>query len=141
MKRWIYSLVFSLVTMLSVAQVQAYELPKPKVIAVFFSAEWCPACKQLAPALEAARKEGGFNTKDILFVKLDLTDKASVHQSILLSSALGIVPFVQKQGGSTGYVALLGEDKTTELARFDRTATAADIVAVIEKQLAANAAK
>lgn len=141
MKRWLYSLVLGLVAVLSVAQAKAYELPKPKVIAVFFSAEWCPACKQLAPVLEEARKEGGFNTKDILFVKLDLTDKATIHQSILLASALGIAPFVQKQGSSTGYVALLGADKTTELARFDRTATAADIVAGIEKQLAAGAGK
>ncbi len=141
MKRWLYSLVLGLVAMLGVAQAQAYELPKPKVIAVFFSADWCPSCKQLAPVLEEARKVGEFDKKDILFVKLDLTDKATIHQSILLSSALGIAPFVQKQGSSTGYVALLSADKTTELARFDRTATAADIVAGVEKQLAAGAGK
>ena len=113
----------------------AYELPKPKLIAVFFSASWCSSCKILGPELDTARQQADLDKKDILFVKLDLSDKASIHQSILLSSALGIAPFVQKQGSSTGYVALLAADKTTELTRFDRSSKAQDISTMIEKNL------
>lgn len=141
MKAIFRTLVIAVLVMLTVGQALAYELPKPKLIAVFFSADWCPSCKILAPELAAARMKGELNKKDILFVTLDLTDKATIHQSILLSSALGIAPFVQKQGSSTGYVALLAANKTTELARFDRTAKADDMIAAITKHLGAGASK
>ena len=139
MKAMFRFLIVPLMLLHSGGQARAHELPKPILIAVFFSADWCPSCKILAPELLAARVKGELNKKDILFVKLDLTDKATIHQSILLSSALGIAPFVQKQGSSTGYVALLAGNKTTELARFDSTTKADDIIAAITKYLAASA--
>lgn len=113
----------------------AAELAAPKLYAVYFTAEWCPSCKVLGPNYAKAREEGKLDAKDVLFLKLDLTDKTSIHQSVLLASAVGIGPYVQKQGSSTGYVALLAADKTTELARFDRSTSSADIIAAIEKHL------
>jgi thiol-disulfide isomerase/thioredoxin len=113
----------------------ARELPSPKLIAVYFHADYCPNCKILGPTLAAARKEGALDTKPVLFVTLDLTRPESIHQSILNASALGIAPYVQKQGSGTGYVALLSADGKTELARFERTATTNDIITAITSQL------
>ena len=132
MKEILRGFVIAFLVLLTVGQALAYESPQPKLIAVFFSASWCPSCKILTPELDAARSKGALDSKDILFVTLDLSDKASIHQSILLASALGILPFVQKQGSSTGYVAVLAADKSTELARFDRTTKAEAIVQRLE---------
>ena len=114
----------------------AYTLPKAQVIAVYFYADWCPNCKLLTPEFEQARKDGDLDNKAILFVKMNLTDSSTIHQSILLAQALGIAPYVQQQGSATGYVALLTADTKKEIARFDRTSKAADIVAGVTKALA-----
>jgi thiol-disulfide isomerase/thioredoxin len=140
-KHILRALLVSFLVMLTVTQALAYELPKPKLLIVYFTADWCPNCKILSPILAEARSKGALDDKDVLFVDMNLTDKPSIHQSILLASALGIAPFVQKQGSATGYVALLAADKTTELARFDRSATAAEMIASVEKHLAAGAKK
>ena len=113
----------------------AYELPKAKIIAVYFYADWCPNCKILSPQLDQARKDGDLDNKPILFVKLNLTDAGTIHQSILLAQAIGMAPYMQQQGSSTGYVALLSADSKAEISRFDRTSKAADIVAGINKAL------
>ncbi|MBA4274844.1 MAG: hypothetical protein C0436_04235 [Alphaproteobacteria bacterium] len=118
----------------------ARPLPAPDVIAVYAYAEWCPNCKLISPALEKARKDGTFDTRNVLFVTLDLSDKARIHQSILHAQALGLGPYLQKQGSAVGYVALLDARTKTEIARFDRTADAAHIVSMLQEALASNRA-
>ena len=140
MKKLIASALMIL-ALLTIAQpAAAYELPKPKIIAVYFYADWCPNCKILSPLLDQARKEGDLDTKAILFVKLNLTDSSTIHQSILLAQGLGIAPYMQQQGSSTGYVALLSADTKKELVRFDRTSKPTDIIAGANKALGEPAA-
>ena len=115
----------------------AYELPKAKLIAVYFYADWCPNCKLLSPEFDKARKEDDLDNKPILFIKMNLTDSTTIHQSVMLAQALGLAPYVQQQGSSTGYVALITADTKKELVRFDRTSKAADITAAANKALAA----
>ena len=113
----------------------ARELPQPKLIAVYFYADWCVNCKPLAAAMKQARSEHQLDEKDILFITLDLTDKTRIHQSILQAQALGIGPFLQAQGSATGYVALLDAKTKKELARFDRESTSESIAATLIKYL------
>ena len=137
MRRLLQLLVLALALVSLTTPAQAVPpLPTPKLIAVYFWASWCPNCKLLSPVLDQARETGALDHQDVLFVKLDLSDKASIHQSVLLASALGIAPFVQAQGSATGYVAILGPDKKTELKRFDRTNSAEEIRGFISKTLA-----
>jgi hypothetical protein len=89
----------------------------------------------LSPKLDEARRLGGLDEKPVLFVKLNLTDKPSIQQSILLAQALGIGDFLKAQGSATGYVALLDAQTKKEITRFDRESSAADIQATIEKNL------
>lgn len=117
---------------------EAYTLPKPDIIAIYFYADWCPNCKALSPVLEAAKEQGGLRTKPALFVTFDLTDKPRIHQSILLAQGLGLADYMKAQGSSTGYVALLDATTKTEIVRFDRTSTAKDIAEKIAAALAAH---
>ena len=102
----------------------ARELPQPKLIAVYFYADWCVNCKPLDAAMRQARITHALDEKEIVFVTLDLTDKTRIHQSILHAQALGIGQFLKAQGSATGYVAVLDAASKKELVRFDRESTA-----------------
>lgn len=113
----------------------ARELPKPELMAVYFYADWCPNCKILSPRIDEARAKGGLDKKNVLFVVMNLTDKTTIHQSILHAQALGIGEFLKAQGSGTGYLAILDAGSKKELARFDSASSATDIQAGIEKRL------
>lgn len=113
----------------------ARPLPQAKLLAVYFYADWCTNCKTLSPLLGEVRSDAALQKSPVLFVTLDLSDKPRIQQSLLLSSALGIGEFVRAQGSATGYVALLDAASSQELARFDRTAKAADIIKTITAEL------
>ena len=133
MKRLLASLLLAVALISQPAA--GYELPKAKLIAVYFYADWCPNCKLLSPEFDKARKDGDLDNKPILFIKMNLTDSTTIHQSVMLAQALGIAPYVQQQGSATGYVALITTDTKKELVRFDRTSKAADIIAGATKAL------
>jgi thiol-disulfide isomerase/thioredoxin len=132
-------LTFALLTfsfLVTVAPAQAQRpLPTPKLMAVYFYSDWCPNCQILSPVMEEARKTGGFDRQDIVFVTLDLSDKDKIHQSILLAQALGIGDFMKAQGSGTGYVAILDATTKEELTRFDRTHQSAVIVTDLQSRL------
>lgn len=133
--RYLSYLILSLlmVCITHTSSASAVGLQAPKRIAVYFYADWCPNCKILSPALTEARKEADLDNKDVLFVTLNLTDKTTIHQSILLAQQLGIGDFVKAQGSATGYVALLDAKTKKELTRVDRTSDAKAIEAVFAK--------
>lgn len=97
----------------------ARELPKAEVMAVYFYADWCGNCKLLSPVLDNVRAQEKLDTRNVLFVTLDLSDKPRIHQSILLAQALGIGAFLKAQGSATGYVAVLDAKTKKELVQFD----------------------
>lgn len=120
MKKW---LVF-LFLCLPFSQAQAVPpFPKPQLMAVYFYADWCSNCKILSPIYKEARAKGGLDKKDIVFITLDLTDKTTIHQSILLAQGLGIADYLRAQGSATGYVAILDAGSKKELTRFDNSAS------------------
>ena len=111
------------------------KLPEAKIIAVYFYADWCGNCKVLSPKLEEAKKTGKLEDKDILFVKLDLTSKTSIHQAILQSQAMGLGQYVQSQGSATGYLALLDAKTKKEITRFTRDSEVTEMVKTINANL------
>jgi methionine-R-sulfoxide reductase len=108
---------------------------KPKLIAVYAYASWCPNCKKLSPEIAKARQDGGLNSQDVLFVTLDLSDAASIHQSRLLAHALGLSDFLSAQGSATGYLALLEAAQQKELARLDSKNTSQDIINSVKDKI------
>jgi thiol-disulfide isomerase/thioredoxin len=111
------------------------ELPTPDLVAVYVYADWCPHCRILKPLIDVARQEGGLDQKNILFVGLNLTDKKSIHQSILLAQQLGIGEYLKAQGSGTGYLAILTPDTGQELLRFQSDTTSSDILKKINSLL------
>lgn len=114
---------------------KAPEQPRPKIFAVYFSAKWCPNCHILSPIIAEARTKGELDTKPVLFVTLDLTDKSTIYQSQMLASALGLGDYITAQGSSTGYLALVDAVSKKELTRLDSKATVDGIIRTISRVL------
>lgn len=95
--------------------------PDVKYYAVTFYADWCGSCKILDPAISQARESAELDKSDILFVTMDFTDKETIHQSLMLSKALGLSEYVKKAGSKTGYMVVLDANSMAELKRFDKT--------------------
>jgi thiol-disulfide isomerase/thioredoxin len=115
----------------------ARELPKPELLAVYVYADWCPNCKILGPMIEEARVKGELDKKKVLFIPLNLTDKTTINQSILMAQQLGIGDFLKAQGSGTGYLALLDPVTKEEKARFLSDSTPSAIQEKIQSYLSA----
>lgn len=77
---------------------------QPDLILVKFHADWCPVCRSLdGPFAELADELAG---SDVLFVRLDQTDKAKKHQAELHLGALGLGEHGEAFLGKTGQMAL-----------------------------------
>jgi hypothetical protein len=84
----------------------------PRLIAVKIWHETCPACKIIDPRYETVT--AAFNTKDVLFVTLDMSTEASRHQAALMAETLGIGAAYREHFGSSGFVWLV-DPKTHEI--------------------------
>lgn len=125
----------ALLAMLSAPAIAARPLPEATLLAVYFYADWCPNCKALSPIMGEVRGSAELQKAPVLFVTMDLTDKARIRQSLYLATALGIGDYLRAQGSATGYVALLDAQTKKEVARFDRTGKPGDILARIQAAL------
>lgn len=128
---FIFSCVITVLLTIISNQSTARELAKPHTIALYFYADWCPNCQKLTPKYEKVRAQALIERKNILFVKLDLTDKPRIHQSILLAQGLGLGNYIKKQGSATGYVAFLDANTKAEKFRI----TSADSIKTIQSNL------
>ena len=138
MKRYILSFVC---LFLLAAPAQAWEVkyPKAKIYAVEVWAQWCPNCKILDPKIAEAKELGALKEKDVLFVRMDFSDKPSIYQSKMLAVALGLEDFLKENGAGTGYLALVDAASGEELQRFTRDANAEVIAQAIQAQIEAKA--
>lgn len=109
--------------------------PEAKIYAVEVWAEWCPNCKILDPQIEKAKLDGALADKNILFVRMDFTDKTTINQSKMLAKSLGLEEFLKANGAGTGYLALVDVTTKKEVARFTRDSTAQDITDGINQHL------
>lgn len=103
------------------AQEIKVEIRKPKLILVKFHADWCPICRALEPAWEDANER--MAADDILFVRLDRTDKRTSRQSAFHMAALGMPQAWEKYSRQNGQMVLFDTETGKELAVFSgRTA-------------------
>lgn len=85
-------------------QLQAGDVPTPKLIAVKHHGDWCGSCKKMGTTFTDLRNK--FDGQPILFVTLDLTNVSTRNQSELLASALGLKSIYQNNPG-TGFILLI----------------------------------
>jgi thiol-disulfide isomerase/thioredoxin len=100
----------------------------PRVIAMYIYADWCGACQAIKPIMEEAKPE--FEEQPVLFVKMDMTNDFTAHQSKLMAARLGLSEIFEKNEGMTGFVLLL-DANTNEV--LDKITTDDDKQGIITK--------
>ena len=108
---------------------------KPKLMAVSFHADWCGSCQQIAPQLEKARGKADLDNKDVLFVKLDLTNGTTRNQSALLASAIGLGDFYAQNKGGTGFVLLVDAATGEHVGKITKEHDSGKIIELIHSKL------
>lgn len=98
------------------------------VIAMYMYADWCGACQAIKPIMEEAKPE--FEGQPVLFVKMDMTNDFTAHQSKLMAARLGLSEIFKKNEGMTGFVLLL-DANTNEV--LDKITTEDDKEGIIAK--------
>lgn len=91
----------------------------PRVLAVKWWHESCPACKELDPRYDDVM--ASFDESEVLFVTLDMSTAMSRQQSALLASALGIRDVYDDVFGSSGFVVLFDASTKRELGKLSAT--------------------
>ena len=102
---------------------------KPDLIVARFHADWCGACKQLAPKFDSLKRAAA--DQPVLFVTFDLTTAESRRQAGLLAGALGLDKAWVASGMKTGQAMIVcgrykeviatvpaAEDPSTSLAKL-----------------------
>jgi len=118
----IFVLVFAVMFSMAHAASQ-----KPEVIGVLFYADWCGSCKVLDPAIEKARGKSDLDNNPILFVRLDLTNATTRHQSELMAQTLGMGDFYEKNAGKTGFMLLVDADTKEVISTLTKAVDANEI--------------
>ena len=107
----------------------------PALYVVKVHADWCGACKALAPVLKEVRT--GVADKPVLFLELNVTDAAVTAQSRLLAAALDIEAHFQANN-KTGVVLLIDPARNTVVEILTRKNSAEEMVGKIKAHVAAS---
>ena len=82
---------------------------EPEVIVLKIHADWCPLCKGNTKPLNEAKEE--FKGKPVLFLKLDITNKDTIKQSVLLAQAVGVEKVLMDNSNTGTIVVVDAESK------------------------------
>lgn len=107
----------------------------PKLMVVQFHADWCGSCAKIEPQLDKARGKADLDNKDVLFVKLDLTNGTTRNQSALLASAVGLGDFYKENNGKTGFVLLVDGATGEHLGKITKEHDSGKIIELIQSKL------
>ncbi len=107
----------------------------PKLMAVQFHADWCGSCAKIEPQLEKARGKADLDNKDVLFVKLDLTNGMTRNQAALLASAIGLGDFYKENNGKTGFVLLVDAATGEHVGKITKEHDSGKIIELINSKL------
>ena len=80
-------------------------LVRPDLIVARFHADWCGACRLLAPKFESLKRAAA--EKPVLFVTFDLTTAESRRRAGLLAGALGLGTAWDSNGMKTGQAMIV----------------------------------
>lgn len=92
------------------------DVERPELIAVKFHADWCGKCQAMKPAHKSVRQ--AYAEKPVLFVTLDLTEPADVHQAEYLMAELNMGRIWSDIGRKTGFVILVDAESREPIGRL-----------------------
>lgn len=107
---------------------------KAPIYAVKFHADWCGSCQKIAPQLAKARGKHDLDSKNVLFVTLDLTNKLTTNQATLLANAIGLGELYAANDGKTGFMLLVDSESKETLGKITKDMNADDITALISEK-------
>jgi thiol-disulfide isomerase/thioredoxin len=104
---------------------------KPVVVDIF--ADWCPACKNIAPTLAELKKTYG---EKATFVVLDVSDAAKVKASEAKAKELGLSGFFTANKAQTGRVSIIDPATGKILGNYSNEPSKAAYSSVLDKAIA-----
>lgn len=113
---------------------RADELRRADVMLVKIHADWCPKCAAQAKNWTAVEPEF-LGQQDVLFVKLDITDKQRRAHSELLANELGLGDIWEARSKRTGQMFLVDRETKQIVADFAYTAPSSDVSEAIAAAL------
>lgn len=104
----------------------------PKLLVVAFHADWCGKCKVLGPKVmgDVAPAFAG----DVLFIKLDLSDKNSPQAEYMLA-ALGLGDLWAENAGKTGFALLVDPVSKKAVGTLRADQSADDLKAAVKSAI------
>ncbi len=105
----------------------------PKVMAVYFHADWCGYCKQLGEKYVDLRNK--FDDKPVLYVKLDQTTTSDRRQAKYMAHALGMDSAWTEHGNKTGFILYVDGQTRRVLGRVTHDKSMGEIGSELEKAL------
>lgn len=95
--------------------IQPVKKTTANLLIVHVHADWCPACKNIAPAWDRIEQD---YAKKARFVTLDVTTRQTASQAQQLADRLGISDFYDQYRARTSTVAILSADTGQVLKTF-----------------------
>jgi thiol-disulfide isomerase/thioredoxin len=103
---------------------------KPVVVDIF--AEWCPACKNVAPTLSQLKQE---YAGKVHFVVLDITDRSKTLEAETRAQQLGLSDFLATNKSQTGTLTIIDPATGNILAQHRNNPNIADYQTVLDAAL------
>ena len=135
MRNFIFTVILSFFVIVPHSNSLAEEVKT--LYAISFHADWCGSCKILGPKVIKARGKSDLDNKNVLFVKLDLTDGTKRHQSGLMANALGIGEFYKQNAGKTGFILLVNSSNGETVGKLTKDMDSNAIADKIESSIKA----
>lgn len=104
----------------------------PKLYAVMFTADYCSACKAIAPKVMTLQEN--LDAKDVEFVKFDFSNDESKAKTKKVAKKLGLNDVLATNNG-TGFVVLVDANSKDEKAVLTTKQSADEMLTVVEKNL------
>lgn len=104
---------------------------KPVMVDVF--AEWCPACKNIAPTLSQLKEDYAGR---VHFVVLDVTNQSTTAEAEAKAEQLGLSSFLATNKSQTGMLTIVDPATGNILAQHRNNPNIADYQTVLDAALA-----
>ncbi len=108
--------------------------PAADIIAVQFYADWCTPSQVVAKRVKALQEAS--TDKNVMFVRLDLTDDARREQAHLLMSSLGCEHIWDTQRGRTGELLLIDAHAMRPISKLNQDDDAERMIVALTQALA-----
>ncbi len=108
--------------------------PAADIIAVQFYAEWCKPSQVVTKRVEALQEASA--DKNVLFLRLDLTDDTRREQAQLLMASLGFGLIWDTQRGRTGELLLVDAHAMRPITTLNQDSDAGQMIVALTQALA-----